>query len=363
MKYINNKLTLAIFISCLSLISCERYDAEEVSLTATVSSNIVNVGDTVDFTIFHNNTARNLVIFTGDAGHQYSLSGDFKLIGLTDQQIADSIYREPNPIIRRFSLNFSGQTSIPDVVEHPNMELVDDALNPGNKVLKVQLFPNDWGKVLKVYPRVGVGNENQDFTINLRFDSNDIYKKVGDTWVTGSTKANFRVVTEVIGKTTDGVVSWTFNQSNPNGLWYANVITPNVAYFNHTINLTKWIANWEKANSLKLETIECITMKFIGDNNAAYQGNIYITSMTLGIDGYYAFDTGVCLPITDGSGQNKFSYTYSQPGEYNVTIIGSNNSSKNYENDGYQSGRNTISGEEYKYNNEYVTIPIQVVEQ
>lgn len=361
MKHINNKWTVAIIISCVSLMGCDRYDAAEVSLTANASTNIVHVGDTVDFTILHNNV-ENLVVYTGDQGHEYLSSSDYMLAGLTKEQLSDSIYRVPNPLVRRFSLDFSALDSIPNTIEYPNMELVDDSLAPGNKALKVQLFPDDWGKVLKIYPRVGVGSENQDFTMNLRFETKDLFKKVGTSWVTGSTKANFRVVTEVIGKTADGKIIWVFNQGSPNSLWYNNVFTPAVTYFNQTINLTKWIANWEAGNKQKLQTIECITMKFVGDANAAYQGNVYISNMTLGIDGYYPFATGVSLPISNGTGQKKYSYTYSKPGKYNVTIIGSGNSSKNYKDDGYQSDRNNISGDEYKYNLKYVTIPIEVVE-
>lgn len=361
MKYNNHKLTTAFLILCISLIGCDRYDAEDVGLSAIPSSTAVKVGETVNFTISHNN-AENLVVYTGDEGHEYTSSSDYLLAGLTSEEINDSIYRTPNPLIRKFTMDFSTMTSIPADIEYSNMELVDDELNPGKKVLKAQLFPNDWGKVLKVYPRVGVGAENQNFTINLRFDSNNLYKKVGSEWVTGSTKTNFRIVTEVIGKTSGGVVAWTFNQGSPNSLWYANAITPSTTYFNQTINLTKWIANWEAANNLKLQTIECITMKFIGDNNAAYVGNIFISNMTLGVDGYYPFATGTPLSITDGAGQSTFSYSYSKPGTYNVTFIGAGNSSKNYSGDGYQSGSASVSGDEYKYGLNYVTIPIEVTE-
>ncbi len=361
MKYINNKWTVAIIISCVSLIGCDRYDDPVVdNLTASASSYVVKVGEKVDFSISHYNTVDNLVIYTGDEGHEYNLSSDYLLTGLTNEQLADSIYRKPNPLIRKFSQDLSNLEAIPNTIEYPNMELVDDALTPGKKVLKVQLFPNDWGKVLKVYPRVGVGAENQNFTINLRFDSNDLFKKVGADWVKGSTKTNFRVVTEVIGKTSDGNVVWLFDQNAPNSLWYANVLTPSKAYFSQTINLTKWIANWEAKNKLKLQTIECITMKFVGDDNAAYKGDIFISNMTLGVDGYYPFATGTGLPIVNGTGKSTHSYTYRKPGNYNVTIIGSSNSSKNYKNDGYQSGRNNISGDEYKFGIQKYTIPIEV---
>lgn len=361
MKYNNYKWTVALVISCVSFIGCDRYDVDEVSLSAVASSDTIKVGETVEFSIEHSNAAT-LVVFTGDQGHDYLSSSDYMLAGLTKEELNDSIYRIPNPLIRKFSLDFANLDTIPSVIEYPNMELVDDALTPDKKALKLQLFPDDWSKVLKVYPRVGVGAENQDFTVRLRFETNELFKKVGTTWVPGSTKANFRVVTEVIGKTADGKVIWTFNQGSPNSVWYTNLLTPNVAYFNSTINLTKWIANWEAGNKQKLQTIECITLKFLGDANAAYQGNIFISSMTLGVDGYYPFATGASLPINNGSGKKKFSYSYNKPGVYNVTFVGSGNSLKNYSGDGYQTDRNGLSGEEFKYNVKRVTIPVVVVE-
>ena len=362
MKYYKFKWIAAIIISCVSLMGCERYEADEVNLSVSASSNIVKVGEVIDFTILHNNATKNLVIYTGDQGREYGASSDSLLNGLTDQELGDTIYRTPNPLIRKFTLDCTTLETIPSTIEYPNMVLVDDELTPDMKALKLELFPDDWGKVLKFYPRVGVGAENQNLTIKLRFDSNNLYKKVGTSWVTGSTKTNFRVVTEVIGKTSDGQVVWVFNQGSPNSLWYNNVLTPSMTYFNQTINLSKWIANWEAGNKLKLQTIECITMKFVGDATAAYAGNIFISNITLGIDGYYPFATGTSLPIINGSGKTKYSFAYSKPGKYNVTVIGTGNSSKNYKEDGYQSGRSDITGDEYKYNNKYVTIPIEVVE-
>lgn len=358
MNYIKNKWTAAIFMSCILLIGCERYDADETVLSVTASNSTVKVGETVDFTV--SNNGESLVVYTGDEGHVYSLSADYLLAELSEEELKDSIYRTPDPLIRNFSLDFSSMTSIPEDISYStDTELVDDELNPGNKVLKVELFPTDWGKILTIHPRVGVGNENQDFTISLRFDSNDLYKKDGGTWVTGSSKTSFRIITEVIGKTSDGEIATKFSQS---GLWYANTITPSAQYFDHTINLTKWINGWESANGLELETIESINLKFVGDNNAAYQGFIYISAMSLGIDGYYAFDTGVNIPITDGSGLSTYSYSFSEAGTYDVTFIGASNSFKNYEGDGYQSGRNGVSGSEYKYDTQNYTIPIVVEE-
>lgn len=356
-----NSIRLVITaLSFVVLIGCDRFEAAEASLSATASKDTVKVGEVVDFSILHNNI-ENLMVYSGDQGHDYLSSSDYMLKGLTEDELQDSIYRVPNPLVRRFSADFSAMEAIPNYIEYSDMELIEDELTPGKKALKVQLFPDDWGKVLKIYPRVGVGNENQDFTMNLRFETNELFKKVGTSWVPGSTKTNFRVVTEVIGKTAEGEVVWVFNQGSPNSLWYANVFTPTATYFSQTINLTKWIANWEKGNGKKLQTIECITMKFVGDANAAYQGCIYISNITLGVDGYYPFATGVSLPILNGTGQKKYTYAFTKPGKYNVTFVGSGNSAKNYKGDGYQSGRHVMSGDEYKYDVKYVSVPVVVV--
>lgn len=355
-----NKLFI-LFMGCfiLSLTACDRYDADKVSLNVEVSNNKIKVGEVIDFTIYHENVEK-LVVFTGDEGHEYLKSSDYLLSGVSSSEIVDSIYREPNPLVRKFSLDFTKLAAIPSVVEYPDMELVDDEKKPEGKVLKLKLYPKDWGKVLKIYSRVGLGIDNQDFTIRLRFDSNDLFKKENGEWVPGSIKKNFRIVTEVIGKTADGEVLTVFNQGAPNSLWYGNVITPSDVYFNHIVNLSKWMVNWEKANGKKMQTVEYISLKFVGDDAAAFKGDIFVTSITLGVDGYYDFATGTNIQLLNGDGKAKFSYSFSKPGKYDVTFIGVGNSMKNYEGDGYQSNRNDISGENYKYGKDIITIPINV---
>lgn len=361
MKYKVFKSATLVLLSCASFLGCERYEADEVLLSVDVSSSVVKVGEEVNFTISHSN-AENLVVFTGEDGHEYKLSSDYMISSLTPEELMDSIYRTPDPIIRKFSIDFSELSSIPETVEYSDMVLVDDERNPGSKVLKVQLFPTDWGKVFKVYPRVGLGVDNQEFSMRLRFDSNDLFKKDGSVWVPGSEKTNFRVVTEVIGKTSEGDVIWAFDQAIPNSLWYRNVITPSDEYFTHTINLTPWMENWEAKNNQKIETIECVTMKFLGDPNAAYDGDIFISNISMGVDGYYPFATGQSLPIIDGTGKMNFNHTFDSPGNYEVTFIGVSNSFKNYSGDGYQTARNDISGTDYKYDSKYVTVAIEVIE-
>lgn len=343
----------------MMLDSCERYDAENVNLSVTASSTTAKVGETVIFSV--SGSEDGVVVYTGDSGHEYEKSSDYLLSNVSEDQLKDSIYLTPDTLIKKYMLNFADKTEInPQQIEYPDMELVDDDSIPGKKTLRVRLYPNDWGKILKIYPRVGVGT-NKYFSMNIRFITNDIYKKVGSSWVTGSTKTNFRIVTEVFGKTADGTVVNTFNQGSPNSLWYANVITPSTKYVTHQIDLTKWIANWETGNNLKLQTIDCITMKFLGDNNAAYDGYVYISNITLGEDGYHPFATGKYIYETDGTGKMSYNYSFSKPGTYNVTFITTGTSYKNYREDGYQTHRD-ISGDDYKYARKSVTIPITVTE-
>lgn len=356
MRNIKLKNAFLALLSGLAIVSCDKYNAEEAFLNVNADKTTVAVGEKVNFSISTNTSST--IVYNGTVGHNYEKSADYLLKGLSQQELKDSIYRIPNELVKRFFVNLSGAESIPETIEYPDMQIAyDDSL--AANALKLTLFPNDWGKVLKIYPRVAVA-DNKNLTIRMRFDSNDIYYQNGGEWLPGSTKANFRIVTEVIGKTSDGTVKWDFDQNSPNSLWYNNTITPSTKYFNHIVNIEKWIQNWEAKNGLTLETVECITMKFVGDANAAYKGNIYIASIELGEDGYYAFDTGECVTSLNGSGKMSYSCSFDQPGTYNVTFVTTTSSSKNYSGDGYQSDRNDISSDEYKYNTKYVTIPIVV---
>lgn len=356
MRNIKLKNAFLALLSGLAIVSCDKYNAEEAFLNVNADKTTVAVGEKVNFSISTNTSST--IVYNGTVGHNYEKSADYLLKGLSQQELKDSIYRIPNELVKRFFVNLSGAESIPETIEYPDMQIAyDDSL--AANALKLTLFPNDWGKVLKIYPRVAVA-DNKNLTIRMRFDSNDIYYQNGGEWLPGSTKANFRIVTEVIGKTSDGTVKWDFDQNSPNSLWYNNTITPSTKYFNHIVNIEKWIQNWEAKNGLTLETVECITLKFVGDANAAYKGNIYISSIELGEDGYYAFDTGECVTSLNGSGKMSYSCSFDQPGTYNVTFVTTTSSSKNYSGDGYQSDRNDISSDEYKYNTKYVTIPIVV---
>lgn len=356
MKNILIKNALLALISGIAIVGCDKYNAEEAFLDVTADKTTVAVGEKVNFSISTNTSSA--IVYNGTDGHNYEKSADHILKGLSQQELKDSIYRIPNELVKRFFVNLSGAESIPETIEYPDMQIAyDDSL--AANALKLTLFPNDWGKVLKIYPRVAVA-DNKNLTIRMRFETNDIFYQNGGEWLPGSTKANFRIVTEVIGKTSDGTVKWDFDQNSPNSLWYNNTITPSMKYFNHVINIEKWIQNWEAKNNLTLETVECITLKFVGDANAAYKGNIYISSIELGEDGYYAFDTGECITSLNGSGKMSYSCSFDEPGIYNVTFLTTTSSSKNYSGDGYQSDRNDISLNEYKYNTKYVTIPIVV---
>lgn len=356
MKKILLRNAMLVWLFCTAIIGCDRYDAEEAFLSVTADKSTVAVGETVNFTI--NTNTSSVVVYNGTSGHDHQKSIDYLLSGLSNKELEDSIRRIPNELVKKFSINLTGINSIPETIEYPDMEIAYDETLKAN-ALKLTLFPTDWTKVLKIYPRVAVA-DNKNLTIRLRFDSDDLFYKQGNDWIPGSSKANFRIVTDVIGKTSDGTVMWSFDQNSPNSLWYNNTITPTKQYFDHVINLEKWIQNWEAKNGVKLETIECITLKFAGDNDAAYKGDIYISSIELGEDGYYEFDTGESLTSLNGTGNMSYSCSFDKPGTYNVTFLTSTISSKNYSGDGYQSGRGGMSSSEYKYGRKLLTIPIVV---
>ena len=374
-------ISCALVLSAASLfVGCSKFDVPETSLNVVPSSKTIKVGETFKFNI--TTDANQTIIYTGDAGHNYLKSADYVALSNPADSLLSKVFRTPDPMVQRFSFTAESDTDIADhsklyyeTTEPTDYELVDDAealaayadlykMDPevvGTKTLRMKIYPVEWSKVVKIFPQVGVA-DNKRLTTVIRFEDNNLYKNVAGQWVPGSTKPGFRVVTEVHGRLADGTVTTLFNQGSPNSLWQANMIMPKDTYFRHVVDLGKWIKNWEAKYSTKIQKVESVVMKFVGDNNAAYSGNIYIHSVELGEDGYFAFDKGVVHASPFDRSTSTFEYKYTTPGKYEATFVAFNSSNKNYSDDGYQSGFYRVSKDEYKYGVKYVTVPITVVE-
>ena len=118
---------------------------------------------------------------------------------------------------------------------------------------------------------------------------------------------------------------------------------------------------WQGATGKTMGTLSYIQILFTPSNNAGYLGDYYIASASYGDIDYIPFSTGQSLNINDNSGILKYQYTYTQPGNYQVVVIGTNTSMKNYSDSGYKDNvGNNIHASEYDYNTQFSTIDITV---
>jgi hypothetical protein len=100
---------------------------------------------------------------------------------------------------------------------------------------------------------------------------------------------------------------------------------------------------------------------YSGSGTAAYDGKVLIQSITVGGQSISPFDLGVNLPVLDNTGVSTYKYTYSKPGNYNITVLGTNYSNKIYSGNGYQTNRGNINGNEYNSKTKTVVVPITIV--
>ena len=136
---------------------------------------------------------------------------------------------------------------------------------------------------------------------------------------------------------------------------------PNTAFTDYSVDLSSVIDAWQGATGKTMGTLSYIQILFTPSNNAGYLGDYYIASASYGDIDYIPFSTGQSLNINDNSGILKYQYTYTQPGNYQVVVIGTNTSMKNYSDSGYKDNvGNNIHASEYDYNTQFSTIDITV---
>ena len=370
-----NIFTVSLFCLSLFFSSCDRSsDALDPSVSVTVSSNTVKIGD--EITVIVKQNTNSLSIYTGDTTHNYLRSADYLLKGKSNQDLQNSIYAplDPNSVSMKFDFStnlltastlLNGLAAVTDINKNVSLfPLSTDAdltQDNGNVVLRLQASPGNWVRALRIFPNMKIGG-NKTCVTRLRFLNTNEVNKVGNTWVSlvNSKPAPMSIVTRISGIAVGETTPSAF-LVNSVGTTASYMMTPDTTYQNQSVDLTPYITDWETQTGKHLDKIAGIQFFYSGSSSVAYNGKVLIQSITVGGLAYLNFDTGISLPVLDNGGVVSFKYKYSTPGVYNITVIGTNYSYKNYSGNGYQSSRgDNINANEYNSNTKSVIVPITI---
>ncbi|WP_349908366.1 DUF5017 domain-containing protein, partial [Bacteroides caccae] len=221
-------------------------------------------------------------------------------------------------------------------------------------VLKItSVHPEWWYQALRLHTDAKLGT-NKKLNLRMRFDK-DILGDVSS----GEQRPDITTFQVVIrlGGIGVGETEVIFRDETVWDIYW----NPNTAFTDYSVDLSSVIDAWQGATGKTMGTLSYIQILFTPSNNAGYLGDYYIASASYGDIDYIPFSTGQSLNINDNSGILKYQYTYTQPGNYQVVVIGTNTSMKNYSDSGYKDNvGNNIHASEYDYNTQFSTIDITV---
>lgn len=358
------------YISLLAItmfISCSKEEAPSLHVSVSADKTQVKVGEPVTFSIQHNAIA--LSIYTGDEGHDYQTSANFLLKGKTNEDLQNNNYRPLDPDIVPYNCDFSntqaGATTIAD-----NLAEVRDANTGDNligseatieqdatlqkNVLKItSTHPDWWYQAFRLNTNAKLGS-NKKLNLRMRFEK-DILEDVNS----GEKHPEITTFPVVIrlGGIGIGETSVTFSDATVWDIYW----NPSTTYTDYSVDLTAIIDAWQGATGKTMGTLSYIQILFTTNGSIGYAGNYYVASATYGDIDYIPFSVGYSPNINDRTGAVTYQHTYTQPGKYQVVVIGTNTGMKNYSDSGYKDNvGNNISADEYGYHTRFSTIDITV---
>lgn len=361
----NLYITLAV---CMAVASCTS-DAPKVDLTVTADKTTVGVGEPVTLTITHN--VQGLSVFTGEEGHNYYKSAAYLLAGKTEEEIKNNVYREPDPDIRPMEYNFSDvqpgdiptAESLVDVISlntggtlvGSEAEFVKDPLTGSTALCIESTHPDWWYQALRINLDSKLGS-NQKLTLTMHFD-----KELLEDTYTGEQHpeiVDFCVVVRAGGKApeSDEVV---YSENTVWDIYWAPSLEPK----EYSVDLSRVIGEWQGGTGLEMETLSYVQILFTSTGSVGYVGKIYVDKIEYGSYDYKPFDTAEAVSLSEGPGTVKYSHQFDKPGEYEMVVVGTNTSWKNYSSDGYNNSiADKISADEYNYDRQVRSVRIKVTE-
>ncbi len=324
------KSILALSIAASFFIYCEK-DEEMPNIQFFADKTNIKVGETITFSA--SSGAAGYALFPGDAGHEWEKSAAMLVPG----EGKDSVYRIPDPFVKRFEMDASGAEEVPDSLIEGRNKLSKLGVEDGG--VKFNIATPGWGNDLIIKPNVGVGEEATILTLRMKFANPDPDLQI-----------RFTTTLKINGVYT--VADW------PDGRIYPTFAAVG-EYTDMAIDLAKTIEAWKSNAGLAYDVLEEV-MIVIGGGPAAnrYAGDFYVQSATLGIDGYLPFDVGYAMDAFISPVE--FDYTYNEAGTYTATLVATGSGVKNYTGDGYQTDRTDVNAGEYDYDRQVITIPIRV---
>lgn len=351
-----------------TLFSCTS-EAPEVKLSVVADKTDVSVGEPVTLTISHN--VQGLSVFTGEEGHNYYKSAAWLLQDKSEEDIKNNIYREPDPDIKPMIYDFSdavpgasvvgsGMIDVLDVNSGNSLigseaEVVVDPLTGGNALCIESTHPDWWYQALRINIDSKLGS-NQKLTLTMHFEKDilqDTYTGVQHPEI-----ADFCVVARAGGKAPDSD-EIVFSDNTVWDIYWK----PSLEASEYSIDLSRVIAEWQGGTGFEMETLSYIQILFTATGSVGYVGKIYIDKVEYGEYDFKPFDTGEGILIGSASGVATYTHAFSKPGEYEMVVVGTNVSWKNYSSDGYNSSMgDKISASEYNYDREIRSVKIKVTE-
>lgn len=368
MKVIKYNNLFAFAALSFLLASCAS-DAPDVALTVTADKTTVKVGEPVTLNITHN--AMGVSVFNGEEGHDYYNSALYLLSGKTEEELKSDIFRQPDPDIKPMLYDFSdtqpgASQSTSGFVEAVDLrnggtligseaEFVTDPISGGTSLCFESTHPEWWYQSIRINTDSKLGS-NQKMTLSMHFEK-DILEDT-NTGEKHPEIADFCVVVRIGGKGvgSDEVV---FSENTVWDIYWK----PSLTMQDYTIDLSRVIPEWQSGTGMELETLSYVQILFSATGTVGYVGKFWIDKVTFGDYDYKPFDQGEALVLGSGPGTYQYTHSFSSPGVYEMVVVGTNTSWKNYKGDGYKNSvEGKISADEYNYSRETRSVKITVTE-
>ncbi len=353
-------------ITLFLLAGCES-EAPEADFNVSIDKTSVAVGEAVTLSVSHGENQL-ISVYSGDEGHNYQNSADYILQGKTEQQLRDSIWRPVDPDIYPFICNLGksevGSSSVADnLVEvrdansgnnllNSEAQIINDA-GIGQNVLKItSTHPNWWYQAIRVNTNMKLGS-NTTMTLRMRFDKD--YLQDVNSGEISKTITTFPVVIR-LGGIAKGESEVTFSNNTVWDIYWS----PNQAYTDYTVDLSRIITEWQNATGKTMEKLAYAQFLFTASGSIGYVGDFYLQNVSYSNYDFLPFDTGESISTANRSGESTYSHAYTQPGTYRMVVIGSSVSGKNYNGSYTDNPADKISKDEYNYNTVVKTFDITV---
>lgn len=360
---LNNILILGALVATMGACSS---DAPEVELSVSADKTEVAVGEPVTLTITHE--VQGLTVFSGDAGHDYYKSAAYVLNGKTEQEIRETVFRESDPGVVPMEIDFSndepGAAEISggavEVVNtgggslmNSEAMLVNDEVTGGKALMIVSTHPDWWYQALRINLNTRLG-ANQTLTLTMRFNKD--YLSDTYTLEPHPEVADFCTVIRLAGKG-KGSDEIVFSDNTVWDIYWAPTLTPT----DYSVDLSRIIEVWQSSTGLEMEELSYVQILFTSTGSVGFVGDIYIEKIQYGSLDYFPFDTGEGLTLGSGPGTVTYTHAFDAPGEYEMVVMGTNTSWKNYSGNGYNTDpADKISADEYNYDRKIRTVKIKV---